>query len=155
MGSKLFTCTCKRAKWTFHRLTPSVYVIPSVFAYPVSFRKFGPMWSSLALGHRQPRRYADGKTISSSLLSLHLHPCQVCTVALVRFVPSPLPAYFFSSSFAPYSIPPSPSILTGYGVCFQKRQEYRLRGSVHLMPWTGGSFLLASLLTRRDRTSVV
>ena len=69
------------------------------------------------------------------------HPCQACTVTIVYLI--------LSSSLAPYSIPPSDSILTGYGVCFQKRQGYRSRGSVHLMPWTGGSFLLALLLTRR------
>ena len=69
------------------------------------------------------------------------HPCQAYTVTLVYLI--------LSSSLAPYSIPPSDSILTGCGVCFLKRQEYRSRRSVHLMPWTGGSFLLALLLTRR------
>ena len=69
------------------------------------------------------------------------HPCQAYAVTLVYLI--------LSSSLAPYSIPPSDSILTGCGVCFLKRQGYRSRGSVHLMPWTGGSFLLALLLTRR------
>ena len=130
---------------------------------PVTFRMFGFI-CSFALGHRQPRRYADGKTVSSPLLSLHLHLRKACTVALVKYVPSPflglhrrschlctvtLASIILSSSFAPYSITPSPSVLTGYGVCLQKRQKHRLRGSEHLMPWTGGSFPLASLLTRR------
>ena len=60
----------------------------------------------------------------------------------------PCPSLILSSSLAPYSIPPSVFILTGYGVYFPKRQGYCSYGSVYLMLWTSGSFLLALLLTR-------
>ena len=92
------------------------------------------MWSSFTSDPRQPLRNADGKThLITFVQSMYRHPCPLN----------------LSSSLAPYSIPPSDSILTGYGVCFLKRQGYCSHGSVHLMPWTGGSFLLALLLTRR------
>ena len=66
-----------------------------------------------------------------------------------------------SSSVAPYSISPSLSILTGYGVNVfvnwlllysLRERENHLRGTpratVHLMLWTNDAFSLALLLTR-------
>ena len=72
-----------------------------------------------------------------------------------KTIPSPMsktcPVTFcpliLSSSLAPYSIHPSVFILTGYGVVFQRGRDI-VHLDLHLMLWTGGSFLLALLLTR-------
>ena len=134
MGSKLFTYIRKRADQSFHRLTPSVYVIPSVYVYPVSFRM-----SSFTCGVIFLHIPVSLEGMLTAKTPRHL--CPAYAVTLVYLI--------LSSSLAPYSIPPSDFVLTGCGVCFLKRQGYRSRGSMHLMPWTGGSFLLAQLLTRR------
>ena len=79
MGSKLFTYTRKRADQSFHRLTPSVYVIPSVYVYPVSFRMFSFICGVLFL--QIPVGLEGMLTAKTSR-----HPCQAYYVTIVYLI---------------------------------------------------------------------
>ena len=114
---------------------PSVYIVPSDQAPSASgcpaSRYFTCGVSSLF--HRQPFRNANGKK----------HPVTHVQNLSRHFCP-----LILSSSLAPYSIPSSVSILTGYGVVLQSGRDI-VHLDLYLMLLTGGSFLLALLLTRR------
>ena len=119
-----------------HLMADTVSICCSVRLGTVSFRTSSVtvlyMWSFFTLFHRQPFKSADGKNHPSPM-------SKISTVALVHIL---------SSSLAPYSMTPSVSILTGYGVVFQRGWDI-VHLDLYLMLRTRGSFLLALLLTRR------
>ena len=78
---------------------------PSVYIYPVSFRM-----SSFTCGVIFLHIPVSLEGMLTAKTPRHL--CPAYAVTLVYLI--------LSSSLAPYSIPPSDSILTGCGVCFSK-----------------------------------
>ena len=116
-------------------LTPSVYVVPSDSAPSASGRpasRYSTCGASSLYFTVSPSRMLTAKTI----------PSPMSKTGTVTFV------HILSSSLAPYSMTPSVSILTGYGVVFQRGWDI-VHLDLYLMLRTRGSFLLALLLTRR------
>ena len=120
-----------------HSMADAVSIRCFVRSSTVSFRMSSItalfMWSFFTLFHRQPSRNADGEN----------HPVTHVQNLSRHFCP-----LILSSSLAPYSIPPSVFMLTGYGVVFQRGRDI-VHLDLYLMLRTRGSFLLALLLTRR------
>ena len=129
----LYTQTWRsRIPW----LTPSVYVVAS-----------GPAPS--ASGCPATRHFpCEVSTLYFTVSPLGMPTATNHPVTHVQNLSRHFCPLILSSSLAPYSIPPSVFILTGYGVVFQRGRDI-VRLDLYLMLWTGGSFLLALLLTRR------